>query len=154
MDPFTAISLAGNLVAFLDVGFRLLSKAKEIHSSTSGASSDNENLDSMTHRLQEVTSRLQSPISDSKSTEQKALYQLALECHGLSDKLLQLLDELKAKNPKSKRESLRIAFRGMRLKSDRDDLERRLNRCREQLNLELCSISRYVARLINCPTRD
>lgn len=155
MDPFTAIGLAGNIVAFVDIGFKLLSKAKEIHSSASGASSDNENLDSMTRRLQEVTSRLQEPIGDLKSIEQKALQQLALECHELSGDLLQLLQELKAKNPKSKRESLRIAFRGMRLKSAKEDLERRLNRCREQLNFELSTMSRYLAQsLIVLPRTD
>ena len=37
MDPITALGIAGNVVQFIDFGLKAVSKAREIHSSSTGA---------------------------------------------------------------------------------------------------------------------
>ena len=54
MDPFAAIGLAGNIINFIEFEHNLISKAKDIRNSTSGSSSANNALASMTQRLQDV----------------------------------------------------------------------------------------------------
>jgi hypothetical protein len=143
MDPFAAIGLAGNIIAFVDFGFKLLSKSKSIHASASGASSHNEDLASLTQHFQNVAANLHVPKSiGSMTAEEVALRQLATECAGVSTDLLKLLDELKAKNPKSKRESFRAAIRDWRKKDEVNELESKLDRCRHQLNLQVASLAR------------
>ena len=144
MDPFTAIGLAGNIITFLDYGYKLVRKAKEIHASASGASADNENITLLTKSFQDVASSLQSTRPASSMTNDEiALNTLALECHSLTTELLELLERLKSKNPKSKRDSIRAVFRGVRKKEQKTELEQKLDRCKQQLNLQVTSLTRY-----------
>jgi hypothetical protein len=147
MDPFTAIGLAGNIIAFLEFGYNVLSKAKNIQSSASGASSANASLASMTQRLDDAASALQgSGAGTVMSSQEQSLLQLATECHELSADLLKLLEALRAKDPSSKRSALKAAFREMvgQRKDEAKELERRLDRCRQQLMIELTSVTRYA----------
>ncbi|KAK0644378.1 hypothetical protein B0T16DRAFT_460440 [Cercophora newfieldiana] len=97
MDPFSAIGLAGNIVAFLDVGHKLLKGANNIHSAASGATADNESLASMALRLNATLPELQSRTCSMPphSEHEKALVELAEECNDTSDALLELLAELR-----------------------------------------------------------
>ena len=143
MDPFTAIGLAGNIIAFLDFGCKLVFKSKSILESSSGASAHNEDLASMTQQFQSVAASLQIPkLIGSMSKEEVALHQLATECKDVSVDLMKLLDDLKAKKPKSKRESVRAALRDWRKKDQKDELELKLDRCRQQLNLQVLGLMR------------
>ena len=146
MDPFTAIGLAGNIITFLDFGYNVLSKAKNIRRSASGASSANASLKSMTQRLHDVASALQgSGAGAVMSSQEQSLAQLATECHELSADLLKILETLRAKDP-SKRSAFKAALRetvGQR-KYEAKELETRLDRCRQQLTIELTSLTRYA----------
>lgn len=143
MDPFAAIGLAGNIIAFLDFGFKLVSKSKRIHASASGASSHNEDLASLTQHFQNVATNLQVPKAvGSLTDEEVALRRLAAECESVSADLVKLLDELRAKNPKSKRESFRAAIRDWRKKDEVSELESKLDHYRQQLTLQISSLAR------------
>ncbi|CAJ2502582.1 Uu.00g099760.m01.CDS01 [Anthostomella pinea] len=143
MDPFAAIGLAGNIVAFVDFGYKLVAAAKSIHTSASGSSEHNEDLASMTRHFRSVVADLQGANSaGSMSDGEVALHQIATECDSVSKDILKFLDEVKTKKSNSKRESLRTAFRDWRKKDRKDELELKLDRCRQQLNLQIASLSR------------
>ncbi|KAI1087116.1 hypothetical protein F5B19DRAFT_90074 [Rostrohypoxylon terebratum] len=142
MDPFSAIGLAGNIIAFLDFGYKLLSKSKDIYKSTTGTTTLNNELLSETRQLQGITEGLQMPGLAGLSDQELALKQLAAECSTVSSDLARLIDDLKAKNPNSKRESLRAAFRDWKKKDKKDELRSRLDRCRDQLNLQIVTLMR------------
>ncbi|KAI2465934.1 hypothetical protein F4781DRAFT_424459 [Annulohypoxylon bovei var. microspora] len=141
MDLFSAIGLAGNVITFLDFGYKLLSKSKAIYMSTSGTSALNNELALETQRLQAVTAGLQtSSLIGSISDQELALKQLATDCSSISSDLTQLLDNLKTRKPKSIRESIRTAFRDLKKKYEKDRLQSKLDRCRDQLNLQITTL--------------
>lgn len=145
MDPFSAIGLAGNIVGFLDFGFKLLSKAREIQASASGTAAANENLVSLTQHFQRVTASLRAQEASGAVTgDELAIQELAAECDGVAVELMELVDSLRARSSKSKRESLRAAFREWRKGDQKDELQLRLDRCRSQLNLQLTNLMRQV----------
>lgn len=47
MDPLSAVSLAGTVLAFVDFSLKLASKAKETYSSASGSSNEEESLETV-----------------------------------------------------------------------------------------------------------
>ncbi|OTA55289.1 hypothetical protein K449DRAFT_177860 [Hypoxylon sp. EC38] len=143
MDPFTAIGLAGNIITFLDFGYKLISTAKGIYTSASGAIVYNEDLSYTTQQIQQLTTSLKvaKPVG-SLSKQERSLLQVASDCESVSVELTKLLDKLKARNTSSKREAFRAAVRDWRRKDQKDDLKLKLDRCRQQLNLELVSLSR------------
>lgn len=145
MDPFSAIGLAGNIVGFLDFGFKLLSKAREIQASGTGTAAANENLASLTQHFQRVTASLRGQkVSGALTGDDLAIQELAAECDSVAIELMELVDSLRARTSKSKRESLRAAFREWRKGDQKDELQLSLDRCRSQLNLQLTSLMRSV----------
>ncbi|POS72526.1 hypothetical protein DHEL01_v209081 [Diaporthe helianthi] len=73
-----------------------------------------------------------------------AIQELAAQCDDVAVGLMGLVDSLRARTSKSKRESLRAGFREWRKGAQKDELpvQLRLNRCRSQLNLRLNSLMR------------
>ncbi|KAI1471225.1 uncharacterized protein F4812DRAFT_170803 [Daldinia caldariorum] len=140
MDPFAAIGLAGNIITFVDFGIGLISTAKNIYKSKSGTSVDNEYLSSMTQRLRQLTDELKGAGSVGSSSQQNSrLRGVAIECEGVSVELATLLDKLKTNNPRSKRHALKAAARNWWKSDQKSELEKRLDRCKQQLGLELLS---------------
>ncbi|KAI1210492.1 uncharacterized protein F4807DRAFT_68385 [Annulohypoxylon truncatum] len=143
MDPFTAIGLAGNIISFLDFGYKLISIAKGIHASASGSSAYNDNLSHSTQQLQQLVNNLKvaNPLG-SFSEQERSLLRVASDCESVSVELANLLDKLKAPNSKSMRGAFRAAIRNWRKKDEKAELELQLDSCRQQLSLELVSLSR------------
>ncbi|KAI0019859.1 hypothetical protein F4780DRAFT_397335 [Xylariomycetidae sp. FL0641] len=56
--------------------------------------------------------------------------------------MLDLLDEVRSKKPRSKRESLKAMYRDWRNKDRKSDLELKLNACTQLLNLQLTNLMR------------
>ncbi|KAI1460925.1 hypothetical protein F4805DRAFT_350084 [Annulohypoxylon moriforme] len=143
MDPFTAIGLAGNIIAFLDFGYKLISATKDIHASASGLSAHDDDLSHSAQQLQQLVANLKvaKPLG-SCSEQELSLLQVAIDCRCVSLELANLLDKLKARNPKSMRGAFRAVIRNWRKKEEKVELVSKLDRCRQQLNLELTSLSR------------
>ncbi len=111
----------------------------------SGATSANASLASMTQQLSDAMSDLQGRGAGvGTSTQEQSLARLAVECQGICGDLLQLLESLRAKNPSSKRSVLKAALRDSfgHKKDEVKELESRLDRCRQQIMIELASLTR------------
>lgn len=113
MDPFTALTLACAVVQFVDFGFKLLKSTTEIHDSTTGATSQDETIESVTRKLKDLTLDLNHDISSPQSPLEKRVQELAEECRKLSEELLRLLGKAKRKSD-SRFENARVALGNMR----------------------------------------
>ena len=89
MDPFTCISLAGSIVAFVDFGLKIVSAAREMHSSASGATPENKDLESLTRKLKDLSVGLNcNKLSSQMTGDEISLNELAGEWVQLSQDLL------------------------------------------------------------------
>nr|RBQ86050.1 hypothetical protein FVER53263_13750 [Fusarium verticillioides] len=144
MDPFTAIGLAGNILTFIDIGLKFVSQTKGIYDSQSNSTAENDNLSIMATRFTSAMSEMQGKLPNGNlSKDEIALNALVEECSNISGELQNLLAELKAKKPKSKRSSMKAAFRDWRKKPEKDDLHKRLESSRQQLDLLLTTMTRF-----------
>ncbi|KAF4436097.1 small s [Fusarium acutatum] len=144
MDPFTAIGLAGNILTFIDIGLRLASQTKGIYDSKSNSTAENDNLGVMATRFTAAMNDMRSKIPNGNlSKDEIALKELVEECSIISDELQNLLAELKARKPNSLRSSVKATFRDWRKKPEKDDLHKRLESSRQQLDLLLTTMTRF-----------
>jgi hypothetical protein len=143
MDPFTAIGLAASIITFIDFGFEVVSAAREIYDSNSGATSENKDLESLTCRVNNLALNLQPKKSTSQMTDdERNLNDLAAECTRLSHDVLDLLKDLKARKTGSTKESLRAVWRNISTRKKKTELEKKLEKCRQLLHLQLTSTAR------------
>jgi hypothetical protein len=133
MDPLTALGLAGNVVQFVDFSSKLLCGAYEVYSSTSGATAETADLDTVIKDLQAVTRRLSPPSSKPRTDDEIALSSLVSNCRKLSEDIQKVLNKLQSKNPHQKWASLRVAWSSMRKREKLVSLETRLNRYRSEI---------------------
>lgn len=140
MDPLTAIGLVSNILQFLDFSAKLISGAQEIYASPSGETKANKSLEAIVSEMKTFSSHLL-PLDSSQLSgdDGKALRRLAAECNILSDQILEHLEKIKPKNPNSKAQSVWAAFKSRLREKDKLELERRLDSCRGQLELQLSS---------------
>ena len=143
MDPISAISLAGNIIAFVDLSTKLLKVAKEVHTSLSGVTEENRSRELLVSEMKAFSSKLLAPEDPSFVGEDAHLCKLAKECRDLATQLIELLSKIKAKDPKSKRESVWSSVKNKYYEKDRQELEQRLENCRTQLNIQLNHLTRF-----------
>ncbi|KAK0735310.1 hypothetical protein B0T21DRAFT_411949 [Apiosordaria backusii] len=138
MDPLTSISLVANIAAFIDFGFKIVAAAREVKGSTTGTTATNVNAETLAISFQAIAANVkQTHLTGDSTPDEIRLIKLVDECQRLSEELLRLLGSLKVKKLGSRRHVLGIALRNFIKKSQRDELEARLDRCRNQLQLEI-----------------
>jgi hypothetical protein len=85
---------------------------------------------------------LLTPDASNLAGEDKELCNLAAECRMLSGQLVDLLEKIKPKDPKSKSQSILSALKNKVHEKEKQDLEQRLDYCRSQLELQLNFLGR------------
>lgn len=143
MDPLTAIGLAGNILAFIDFSYRVISGVNEVLSTPSGMTPENERLTVLVQDLNVVTHELITDIP-ARTENEKQLCALAANCHVLSGELSEILRRLKVGDKKSKWEGLMVKWRSTRKEKEIDSIEQRLNGYRSQILIRLQVMFRYV----------
>lgn len=145
MDPVTAFGLAVNIFTAVHLSQKLISKSYELYSSASGATSENADLAKITLDLEALTPRLSVPRRSIPATQDEAnLRELARNCQSASNELLKLLEKLRAKKPNSKMESVRVAARNLRKKSQVESLAKKLDQYRTQIMTRVLIMTRQV----------
>ncbi|KAL1882804.1 hypothetical protein Daus18300_000442 [Diaporthe australafricana] len=144
MDPLSAIGLVSSVITFIDFGYEVISAAKEVHASATGTTKANEHTGFLNTRMKTVANDLANARTNpgAMSADKRRLIELADKCLGLSNDLETLLDKLKAKDPKSKRQVLSSIVQNLRKQDKKRELEARLDQCREQLHLQLSHTAR------------
>ena len=141
LEALAAVGLAGNICQFIDFSFQLFHTVTSIHRSGAGAPVDIQRLQEITQALQQwcqrlASSRLQHSQHNTPNT-QVNLYRLGENCETAAEELLSVTNALKAKDPKSKWTTFKIALAAVWSESKTKEMEARLTSYRLQLILEL-----------------
>lgn len=145
LEPFAALSLAGNVCQFVDLSCKLFGTSSKIYISTSGLQASTEDLEAVTLDLQEFCSNLKwSSDRPAKSKEEQDLKSLAEKCEKEAGELLSVLNRLRAKNPKSKWNCFRSALRTIWSQEEINSMQKRLDSYRSELILRLQALDKSV----------
>ncbi|KAE8447877.1 hypothetical protein EG329_010106 [Mollisiaceae sp. DMI_Dod_QoI] len=139
MDPLSAVSLAGNLIQFIQFGVQICCKANEIRKL--GSVAVNLDLEDLTKDLNGLTSRLTLPsrgATPCSTLNEKALNDAYDSCTRISAKLIEHLEKLKVPaHRRRKWKSFRQALKSVWTKADIDGMARILANHRAQMELHL-----------------
>jgi hypothetical protein len=105
MDPLTAVGLAGNIITFIDLSTKVISRTKQLYESASGATSENDELESLTRNLKDLADRTRrKPSNTSRNdhfslniTSETVLDNISQQCIQVADELLETLESVKVK---------------------------------------------------------
>ncbi|KAI1413392.1 hypothetical protein F5Y13DRAFT_198678 [Hypoxylon sp. FL1857] len=143
MEALAVVGLASNILQFIEYGYKVIVVAKELHESGQDATQSNETTAFLTREMRELSLRVMNDLPESDLTDdEKALSQLAQQCSQLSNKLLVLLDSLKVKGQRRKRDVVTAVFRNIRKRGEREQLRACLDNYRAQLNVQVTRMSR------------
>ncbi|KAK3360994.1 hypothetical protein B0T24DRAFT_643303 [Lasiosphaeria ovina] len=143
MDPFTAVSFAATILAFVDFSWGLAKGTYEVYQSATGQTVENVHINDVISDLRSVSEDLDgTPSGDSK--HEKALRRLAAECSELSAELMALLKKLKRSEKKnSVWGSLRVKWASIRKAADVESILDRLREYRSEIMLRLSLMLKY-----------
>ena len=149
MDPLTGLSVASNIVQFIDFSLRVVSKGCKIYRSIDGTLAENLDLEIVTNDLIVLQTKLQRcypvPYQTSLSMDDaEAFKKLSEACARLAAKLLEKLNMAKAQGRFRKWKSLRQAVKSVWSKGDVEETASRLQIFRTELQLHLLVTLRYV----------
>ncbi|KAI1084093.1 hypothetical protein F5B20DRAFT_365513 [Whalleya microplaca] len=152
MDPLSALSLAGNIVQFVDFASKLCHNTQQIYRSCSGQSATVEHLDGIYDRLLDFDKLLRvqteardgASITTTVSEHYGAIEPLLDGCRLECDKLLEITLKIKAKEGSKGRrwESFRKAMHEVWRTEDISRLQIRLRDYQTEIIIRLCAISK------------
>jgi hypothetical protein len=137
MDPITAIGLISSILTFIDFGTDVIKAAKEIHGSASGARERTASLKDVVLRMEGFATQLLALGYSHLIGQDRSLCELAEICLHLSQDITKLLEKIRAKSPKSKRQSLVSSLKDIYYQEEKKELEQRLERCPKQPEMQL-----------------
>ncbi|EUC51097.1 hypothetical protein COCMIDRAFT_21484 [Bipolaris oryzae ATCC 44560] len=147
LEAFAALSLAANIIQFVDFSGKLFTKARQAHRSENGATQEYADLESTLERLESLKEELvssTSTVSQSPGTTggERELAILAKDCTELADEFSTLLKSLKGRGKAGKLESLLQAARVMLKDNDINLAKSRLKEFQTRVTVCLLTILR------------
>lgn len=141
MDPLTALSIASNVVQFIDFGTRLLKHSGEIYTSAIGAHKPLDELAWAVRDLQSLTKALKTSTaivaeSSPQTRNDVELLALAREAESSADELLTLLAKFQPKG-RGRLSSVGLALKYTLQRRELEAGARRLDTLRAKLELIL-----------------
>lgn len=133
MDPFTAISLAGNIVQFVDFGGKIVITALKIYRSSSGTTEDGLDAEKVADSMSTLKSKIESGLSRSLTTTDKQLLDLGGQCVEIADAIVKVFRSPDMSQTPSARRAIKQALRLAWKKEDIEKLKERLASFKEQL---------------------
>jgi hypothetical protein len=149
MDPLSALSLAGNVVQLVQFGTQIISKFREIHKSTSGATIENWDFENVCRDFQYLNSKLKHSLRGGQpgclTEDEHALYIVCEQCMAISDELVTRLNKLKVQGQGQRGwRSFQQALKSVWGKKELDVLAERLSTYRSKMDLHLLLSLKYV----------
>jgi hypothetical protein len=146
MDPLTALGVAASIIQFVDFGSSLVSGSVERYRSATGASASNDELESLTEDLRNMSTELEvaphASHTGQLSKNEVTLSKLSSKCHDVADELLAMLDDLRVRGKHKALGSLMQAIRSMGKEKKIRELRKRLQTIQSSLILCLSAIMR------------
>lgn len=138
LDPLSTISLASNIVTFIEFGSNILTESRRLYQGTD--SSENLELASIAGSLRQFCDLLK-PTPDAQgqlSGVDKALPNILKACKDLANELLQAVQHLDSKDARHKKwKSFRHALSSIWQKEKLSGMQSRLDSLRDQVTLHL-----------------
>jgi hypothetical protein len=136
MDPLTAVGLAGNIITFIDLSTKVVSRTKQLYESASGATSENDELEGLTKNLKDLANRTRrKPPNTSRNghfslsiTSETVLDNLSQQCIQVADELLETLESVKVNGDGRTVKSALQAMKTVWKQDNIDAIQRRLDR--------------------------
>jgi hypothetical protein len=152
MDPLTALSLAGNLVQFVDFGSRLLSEGRELYKSTSGALKANDELELVTLDLRTLVLKLRRSNFSTEDTVHtdgglksgSSFEKMCNEAATIAEDLIGKLEKLKVTGKHRLWKTIRQAIKSEWSKGEIDSLVKRLMSFKQALETHVLFSLRYA----------
>jgi hypothetical protein len=139
MDPISAFGLAVNIIALVDFVGRVISYSSDAYKSSDGKIPENSELRNVTERLRQLNKDVDQRIktrredgSELSESEYKQ-EQLGLQCQSVAAELIQVLDTIQGQGSQTRWSSARQAILTIWNKEKIENLEKRLDRFRQEL---------------------
>ena len=132
METLAIIGLTGNAVQLVDFSSKLIAKSTELYRSSEGALAENIDVETATNHLLLLNNKLKDAAT---ATGDNALKRLCESCKSTADELLAALNKVKVNGKQDRWKSIRKALRSVWSKEKIRELEGRLARFRDELNL-------------------
>ncbi|KAK4227278.1 hypothetical protein QBC38DRAFT_195346 [Podospora fimiseda] len=145
MEALQVISLASNILQFIELSSKIIKGSREIYQSANGTTKEFEDIEETcrtisklsaglisTHSLQELTSNA-IPKNDRPLEAEVELVSVAIRCKEASDRLYQELDALRLNGSQSKAAAFRQSIKNLWARSNLKDLEKTMESCRKDL---------------------
>jgi hypothetical protein len=142
LEGMAAFGLASNIIQFVDYSSKIVSKFREIHHSASGTTKDAIDLTIINQDLEKICSNLSSGAARAPPPPD-GLADLAKKCADCTEKLLQMLSKVRAKDPRSKWQSARAALKSAWTSGDIKVIQDKISGFRFQLILHMQVLQRY-----------
>ena len=144
MDALAALSLAGNVLQFVQFTSGILRSTRKIYNSAAGVSDECEQLDNVYSKLSEFSVQLGNRITlDSVKIDDSDIVECANMCKKDCDALLVITDKLRIKDSIKRRwwHSFAIAIQEVWKSSEIDSLRACIEQHRNFMVLKLCTVS-------------
>ena len=152
IEALAAISLAGNILQFVEFSAKILATSKKIYASADGMSEDTFNMSTVLNQLQASTERLKDTICPPETTTvwtaaDASLEKLRIQCcnvnHELQDVLKSLAVDGKATKWKSFKKALASEWKNGRLQ----DIQSSLFVLRDEMHFQITVSLRSAHKL-------
>jgi hypothetical protein len=163
MDPLSALSLAGNIVQFIDFGGKLLSGVRELYKSPSGTLAAHHELELVTTDLSALVIKLRNSFDQGGGIEsadqdaaiqRRSFEQICNKAMKVTEELIQQLNKLKVRDGKLRTlRSLQHVVETAWSRQEKEDLKKRLLSLKGALETRVLFAIRYVRTLL-CITFD
>jgi hypothetical protein len=151
MDPLTALSLAGNIIQFVEFGTRLLSTTKELYRSSKGTLNINDELQLVTTDFSTLITILKNS-SASQGDGSSNFDKICDEALAVATEIITKLEDLKLDEGKFKLwRSLQRAVKEIWSERELKGLVDRLNKLRKALDATVLFSLRLEACLVHVP---
>jgi hypothetical protein len=144
METLAIIALVGNIVQFVDFTGKLILKSTELYQSGEGTFAENVDTETATNHLALLNNQLKDAAA---ITGDGTLASLCKSCGTAADELLATLDKVKVKQ--DKRKSIRKVLQSVWSNEKIEELERRLARFKEELNLHITVDLRFLRTILS-----
>lgn len=139
MEAIATIGLLSNILTFVDLGVKVVSKSREIRKSTNGATGENNTLELVTNELLVLRTKidLKAPALSTAPQGDEGLHRLLDEARAVGEVLLQRLNNVKGTGPSRKWKSVRQALKWVYSRDEIQALAARLSSVRDQIQTHL-----------------
>jgi hypothetical protein len=136
MDPLTALSIAGNVIQFVDFGCKVFSKGVEIFQSAQGSTVVHDELEDITTDVSIMARKLRASSLQKEGTD-STISGICQDCTRMADQILERLARLKTGPKHTQWKSMWMALKQVWSEKEMQDMVRRFMMFKETLEMHI-----------------